>query len=225
MDDTGTPLITSKKSHKKVWLIILIILVVLLAAATSFFAVQYFQQKSKVDDLNSQITKLKDSAKKTNNSTSNSSNSSGTNTNNTDNTPAADNPKLTVTDETQIKTAYEATGNDPATLNFSNTSGGNGIITNSSVSPYQTITLNIKVTGGGTGGSQIQFFRVNSTAPWRYFFANASVLDCSMYDQSSDTIKAFADVSCLNSNLASNITQSTVKTYFSSFLGNNNQED
>jgi len=168
------------KNKFKPLAIVFIILTVLFALAAGFFVWQWLDQKSQIETLKNDISKIqseldskKDQEKEKENANKNSN---------------------IVTVE-ELMRAYKDANRSM------NTSGlviniGNNIIKNSSISPWQTIEVGMghKDAETGWGGA---FYRYGPTESWKYAFGGQGVTKCDNFTNAIPNVwAAFADWTC-----------------------------
>jgi len=182
MDDQPPTL--KQENPWKIVGIILIVLAVILAAATGYLWWVKNDQKSQTDSLKKQVSSLQKEV-----STYQKNGSSGTTTNN-----GAGNSNTANQGEdlaTTLLKVYEAAGytvTGDAVTNI-------GQITNSSVSPWQTIQVTIGPKDpNAVGVTPAFFFRNGPSGAWRFGFARQDAPECDSFI--GDQTKAFADQKC-----------------------------
>ena len=170
----------SKSKQRLIGAIIMAVIIVVLAGALAFVLTKNNDQNNKIDNLQSQLK-----------TTQNQLNSAKNEEKNDEKTESDD---TTTSDADQIKAAYKEAGNDANCLQLDNLD-----IKNSSVSPYQNVTINCRHSDVGGGNAEL-FYRVSPTSPWRYLAGGQDYFSCDFYAMRKDWLRAFADETCVLNN-------------------------
>lgn len=174
--------------------IIFIVLSILLAVASGFFVWKYFDQQTQINNLNTELDQVK-----TQLSNSNSADPENGGTKVDPNTVTVD----------QLVTAYKAEGNDASNKEIEI---GDAVIKNSSISPWQTITVTIG-SASSMGQADGNFYREGSDGVWKYAFAAQGAPACNdiLFGEHPNIARAFADMNCQVDDQSTTI----FKTYYS----------
>jgi len=183
--ENQAPIVT-KKNHWKTVGIILIILAVILAATSGYLLWAKNDQKSQIDNLNSEAKQTKNQISQLNQTISTLKESAKTENNQTAGTTTVQESYDNLTGQLQAALPNGSDYKLDPTVTMRYQSNG-----------YQSADIAVFPKSSSTGGFVAMFYRTSAKTDWKYFMGTQNDMACSLFN-TSDLKKAFAGKPCVN---------------------------